>query len=124
MPFIGKIASPATTLDHQTNSFAATEGLLLTGQDYAFVEKDDQIVGIICLENLLEEYMSANTSENRVEDFMKPLFFVKEHERRSKALELMLMNDIEYIAVANRSDDFVGVVSLKQLKMGSQKKPS
>jgi hypothetical protein len=47
---------------------------------------------------------------------MEPLFFVKEYELRLKAMEVMLTNDIEHIAVTNKAGDFVGITSLKQLK--------
>ena len=65
----------------------------------------------------LEEYKSGDISETSVADFVEPLFFVKEYELRSKAVELMLTNDIEHIAVTNRAGDFVGIASLKQLKL-------
>ncbi len=40
MPFIGRVASPAPTLDHQANTFDATEELILLGQDHPFVKKE------------------------------------------------------------------------------------
>ena len=55
MPFIKNITSPAATLDHQINSFDATEELILLGQDHAFVKKDDRTIGIISLDNLLKD---------------------------------------------------------------------
>ncbi len=116
MPFIGRVASPAPTLDHQVNSFDATEELILLGQDHAFVKKDDQVIGIVCLDNLLDEYKSGDISATSVAEFMEPLFFVKEYELRLKAVELMLINDIEHIAVTNGAGDFVGIASLKKLK--------
>ena len=64
----------------------------------------------------LEEYKSGDISETSVADFVEPLFFVKEYELRSKAVEVMLKNDIEHIAVTNGAGDFVGIASLKKLK--------
>jgi signal-transduction protein with cAMP-binding, CBS, and nucleotidyltransferase domain len=117
MPFAGKIARPAPTLDHQISCFDATEELILLGQDHAFVKMDDRYLGIVCLDNLLEEYKYLDISNISVAEFLEPLFFVKEYELRSKAVELMLTNDIEHIAVTNRAGDFVGIASLKQLKL-------
>ena len=77
MPFIGRVTSPAPTLDHQANSFDATEELILLGQDHAFVKKDDRIIGIVCLDNLLEENKSGDISETNVAEFVEPLFFFK-----------------------------------------------
>ncbi len=116
MPFAGKIARPAPTLDHQISCFDATEELILLGQDHAFVKKDDRLVGIVCIDKLLEEYKSIDISEASVAEYLEPLFSVKEYELRSKAVELMLTNDIEHIAVTNRAGDFVGIASLKKLK--------
>lgn len=116
MPFIGRVARPAPTLDHQTNTFDATEELILLGQDHAFIKKDGRFIGIICVDNLLEEYKSDDISETSVEEFLEPLFFLNEYVHRSKAMEMMLINDIEHIAVTNKADDFVGIASLKQMK--------
>ena len=116
MPFIGKVAMPAPTIDHQTTTFDATEELVLLGQDHAFVRKNDKVIGIVCLDVLLEEYKSSDISETKVEEFVEPLFFIKEYESRSKATETMLINNIEHIAVTNNAGVFVGIASLKQLK--------
>jgi hypothetical protein len=59
MPYIGRISTPAPTLDHQSTAFDATEELILLGQDHAFVKKDDRIIGIVCLDNLLEGCMRS-----------------------------------------------------------------
>ena len=115
MSIIGKIARPAPTLNHQDTTFDATEELILLGQDHAFVKKDDKIMGIVCLDNLLEEYKSGDISATSVAEFVE-LFFLKEYELRSKAMEVMLINDIEHIAVTNRAGDFVGIASLQQVK--------
>ncbi len=55
----------------------------------------------------LEEYKSGDISETSVADF---------YELRSKAVEVMLKNDIEHIAVTNGAGDFVGIASLQQVK--------
>lgn len=115
MPYIGKIASPAPTLDHQTNTFDATEELILLSQDHAFVKKKDQIVGIVCVDNLLEEYKHGDISATSVAEFVEPLFFVNEYELRTKSLEVMVINNIEHIAVTNKAGEFVGIASIKQV---------
>lgn len=116
MPFIGKVALPAPTIDHQRSTFDATEELILLGQDHAFVKKDDQVIGIVCLDNLLEEYKFGDISETSVAEFVEPLFFVQEYELRLKAAELMEENNVEHIAVTNKAGVFVGIATLNQLK--------
>jgi hypothetical protein len=74
VPFIGKTVHSALTIDHKTKNFAATEELILLGQDYAFVKKDDQIIGTVCLEELLKEYHAGNESEATIEKFMDPFY--------------------------------------------------
>ena len=66
MPYIGRISTPAPTLDHQSTAFDATEELILLGKDHAFVKKDDRIIGIVCVDNLLEEYKSGDISASSV----------------------------------------------------------
>ena len=119
MPYIGEVASPAPTLDHQTSSFDATEELILLGQDHAFVKMNNRFIGIVCLDNLLEKYKSEDISETSVAEFVEPLIFAKEYECQTKATELMLTNNVEHIAVTNRAGDFVGIASLKQLEKES-----
>ncbi|MBC8554776.1 MAG: CBS domain-containing protein [Candidatus Brocadiales bacterium] len=117
MPYIGKISQAAPTINHQTSSFDATEELILLGKDHAFIKKDDRIIGIVCVDNLLEEYKSGDISTTTIEEFIEPLFFVNEYEYRSKAAEIMLVNNVEHIAVTNNAGEFVGIASLNHLKM-------
>jgi hypothetical protein len=77
--FTGKIDQ--LTIDHQTKIFDATEELILLGQDYAFVKKDDQIIGIICLEGLLKEYHAGDVSEATIEKFMNPFFLFSKNQQ-------------------------------------------
>jgi len=69
MPFIGKVAVGAPTFDHQTDSYDVTVDLIVLGLDYAFVKKDDQIIGTVCVDKLLEEECSINNSETKVAEF-------------------------------------------------------
>ena len=66
MPFTGKVAVGAPAFDHQTDSYDVTVDLIVLGLDYAFLKKDDQIIGIVCVDNLLEEFNSAANSEAKV----------------------------------------------------------
>jgi predicted transcriptional regulator len=90
--------------------------LFLLGQDYAFIKKDDRLVGIVCLDHLPEEYKSGDISATSVAEFMEPLFFLKEYELRSKAMEVMMINNAGHIAVTNGAGKFMGIASLKQVK--------
>ena len=56
MPFIGRVASPAPTLDHQATTFDAIEELILLGQDHAFVKKDEQFTGGVHRRTLQESF--------------------------------------------------------------------
>ena len=116
MPFIGKIARPAPSFDHQVGTFDVTEELILIDEDHAFVKKEDQVVGIVCLDQLLEKYKSADISDTEIVIFAEPLFSVDEYEDKLKALGLMLDKNIEHIAVTNKAGVFVGIASMEQLK--------
>jgi signal-transduction protein with cAMP-binding, CBS, and nucleotidyltransferase domain len=117
MPFIGSIASTGPTIDHQTNTFDATEELILLGQDHAFVNKEGQTIGIACLDHLLEKHKSSDISRLSIIEFMEPLFAIGEYEHESKAGNLMRENSVKHIAVTNRIGEFVGIVSAMQLKI-------
>ena len=119
MPFIGKVAVGAPTFDHQTDSYDVTVDLIVLGLDYAFLKKDDQIIGIVCVDSLLEEFNSAANSEAKVAEFMEPLISISEYEHKLKTAQLMRENKVEHIAVTNRAGDFVGIASFKQLKTES-----
>ena len=116
MPYVGKVALPSPTLNHDLSSFDATEELILLGMDYAFVKKDGQYVGIISLDNMLEKYKFEDIADLKIVEFMEPLFFVSEYEHKSKAIDLMLKNNVHHIAVTNKAGDFVGVASSTQLQ--------
>lgn len=78
MTFIGKF--DPLTIGHQTNIFDAAEELILLGQDYAFVKKNDQVIGTIYLEDLLKEYHARDASEATIEKFVNPFFLSSEIE--------------------------------------------
>lgn len=116
MPFLARVISPALIFDHQAKPYDVAVDLVLLDQDCAFVKKDDQIIGIVCLDNLHEEFISAVASEDKVAEFIEPLFSINEYKHSSIAMELMLMKNIEHIGVTNGGGDFVGIASLKEIE--------
>ena len=112
MPII-EITLPAPTLDHQTDTFDAIEELILLGKEHAFVKKDGQILGIVCLDSLLGKYSSADVSETKVANFAEPLTFISEYEHKSKVVSLMQEKNLEHIAVTNQTGDCMGIAALK-----------
>jgi len=112
MPII-EITLPAPTLDHQTDTFDAIEELILIGQEHAFVEKDGQILGIVCLDNLLEKYEPANISETKIAYYAEPLTIISEYQNKSQVGSLMRENNAEHIAVTKRTGDCMGIAALK-----------
>jgi predicted transcriptional regulator len=117
LKFTEKIDQPAPTIDHQTKTFDATEELILLDQDYAFVKKDDQIIGIVCLDELLKEYQSGDEPEATIEKFINPYFRFSAYEKKSKEVNLIQENFTEPIAVTNKAGDILGLVSNKKLKI-------
>ena len=115
MPYIGKVALPAPTLDHKLKAFDATEELILIGQDHAFVAKGSDIIGILCLDHLLEQYKKADISGVNVEEFVEPIFYVNEYDYQRDVARFMNEKLIEHIAVKNKAGNFVGIASTKQL---------
>ena len=80
MPFTRNINQ--LTIDHQTKIFDATEELIFLGQDYAFVKKDDETIGVIWLDDLLKEYHSGDTSEDTIDKFINPFFRISDYENQ------------------------------------------
>ena len=80
------------------------------------MKKNEQVIGIVCLDSLLEEYKSGDISDTHVAEYLEPLFFVNEYEDRSLARSLMKENNVEHIAVTNQDGIFLGIASAKEFK--------
>jgi hypothetical protein len=78
MSIISELDLPSATLSHHATTIDATEELLILGQDHAFVKKDDKIIGIVCLENLLVDYKLRESIKTTVADHAEPLFSIIE----------------------------------------------
>ena len=64
--------SPTTAIDHRAKIYNAIEELILLGQDYCYVKRSDQIIGIVCLEELLKKYHAGIKPEETIVKFMCP----------------------------------------------------
>ena len=115
MLYIGNIASPSPTLDHQTTLFEAVEYLIINDYNYAFIKNEEEIVGIISSENLLENYKSRELADATVTEYLEPLISINENEPITKAANLMSNNLVEQIAVKNQTGAFVGIACLSQI---------
>lgn len=111
MSLVGEIASSAPVLDHQMSTFDATMELILLGKESAFVKMDDQFIGIVSLDNILEDY-----SDSKLVVLMEPLFSVKANENKLKVASLMLEKNVEHVAVTSQAGEFVGITSAKALR--------
>ena len=54
MTLIGRISSPAPTLDSNTSVSDAIEYLMINKYDHAFIQHESEMVGIVSSERLLE----------------------------------------------------------------------
>jgi predicted transcriptional regulator len=113
MTFTGKIDQ--LTIDHQTKIFDATEELILLGQNYAFVKKGDQIIGIVFLDDLLKEYYAGDISETTIEKFINPSFRFNDYEEKSEEVNPIQENNVDHFAVTNKTGVLLGIVSNKKL---------
>ena len=52
--------------------YNAIEELILLGQDYCYVKRSDQIIGIVCLEELLKKCHAGIKPEETIVKFMCP----------------------------------------------------
>jgi predicted transcriptional regulator len=76
--------------------------LITLGNDYAFVKRDDEYIGIVSLVNIMKD-----GSVSKLTEFMEPLFFIKADEQKLKTTVLMKENNVEHIAVTNQAEEFV-----------------
>ena len=69
------------TVDHQTKIIDAAEKLILLGRDYAFVKKDKRVIGIVCLNDLSNEYYYGVESEASIEKLIAPFYLFNENNK-------------------------------------------
>ncbi len=116
MSFVRQVALPSPIFDYQTTIFDAIEYLIINDCEYAFIKKEEGMVGIVSLEKLVENYSSRDFPVATVIEYMEPLICINESAHKSKATNLMRENNVEHIAVTNRNGNFVGIASAKQLE--------
>lgn len=109
MSFKGKVE--ALTIDHQKNTFDVTEELILLGQDYAFVKKDNQTIGMVCLDDLLNTYHAKDESKVSIQKFINPLLKLSIYGQRSKEGQQIEENSVEHFAVFNEAGELIGIIS-------------
>jgi len=119
MSLVGNITSPTPTLDSTTTIFDAIEYLIINDCDHAFVQHEGEMVGIVSGEQLLENYRSKDLSGATIREYMGPLLTIKQNEPQTRAAEIMLEHDAEYIAVTNQAGVLVGVACFKELNSSS-----
>ena len=110
MSNIGNYAQSAPVIDCQLKTFDTVMKLINLGKEYAFVKKNEQYIGIISLDKILEDH-----SDSPVTDFIEPLFIVKADDHKHKATTLMSENKVEHIAVANQVGELIGIASAKKV---------
>jgi len=119
MTSIEKAALPTPTLDSKTIIFDAIEYLIINDCDYAFVQHEGEIVGIVAPGHLLENYKSQDLSGATIMEYMGPLLIIKGNESQTRAAEIMSENDVDYIAVTNQNGIFLGVAGSRKLNSSS-----
>ena len=120
MSLIGRIASPAPTLDSKTSVSDAIEYLVVNKCDHAFIQHEGEMVGIVSAERLLENFKTRASSP--IMEFMVPIITIKGNEPESRAAEIMEKHVAECLAVTNPNGVFVGVAAFKKLTR-PEKKP-
>jgi predicted transcriptional regulator len=115
MASIEKIASPAPILDSNTAIFDAIEYLISKDCIHAFVQHEGKTIGIVAVEQLLENYKSRDMSDVTIREYMGPILKIKAGEEQARAAEIMSEHDVEFIAVTNQNGVFVGVASFDNL---------
>jgi CBS domain-containing protein len=119
MTLIGKIASPAPTLDSKTSVSDAIEYLIVNNCDHAFIQHEGDMVGIVSAERLLQGFKSRASAP--IQEFMEPIITIKGNEPEARAAEIMAKNGAECVAVTNQNGVFVGVAAFKKLNRPHKK---
>jgi CBS domain-containing protein len=115
MTAIEKFVSITPTLASNTSIFDTIDYLIINNCDHAFVQHEEEMAGIVSAEHSLENYKSQNMSGATIREYMEPLLAIKGYEPKSRALEMMLEHDVEFIAVTNPNGVLSGVAVLKDL---------
>ena len=113
MTLIGRIASPAPTMDSKTSVSDAIEYLAINNCDHAFIQHEGEMVGIVSAERLMEVFKAQASAP--IMDFMGPILTIKGNEPETRAAEIMTENGSECVAVTNQNGVFVGVAAFKKL---------
>lgn len=119
MSLIGRIASPAPTLDSKTSVADAIEYLILNKCDHAFIQHEGEMVGIVSAERLLEGFKSRASAP--IQELMGPILTIKGNEPETRAAEIMAKHGAECLAVTNQNGVFVGVAAFKKLSRPHKK---
>jgi len=119
MSLIGRIASPAPTLNSQTSVSDAIEYLIINKCDHAFIQHEGEMVGIVSAERLLEGFKTRASAP--LQEFMEPILTIKGNEPETRAAELMTEHGAECVAVTNQNGVFVGVAAFKKLNRPHKK---
>ena len=72
--FLRQEFSLTTAIDLHAKIYSAIEELIILGQDYCYVKSGDQIIGIVCLEELLEKYHDRGIPEETIVKYVVPFF--------------------------------------------------
>lgn len=115
MSLIGKIASPAPTLDSKTSVSDAIEYLIINNCDHAFVQHEGEMIGIVSAERLLEDFEFRASST--ISEYMSPILKINGNEPEARAAELMQKHGVECVAVTNHNGVFLGVAAFKKLNL-------
>ena len=113
MSLIGRIASPAPTLDSKTSVADAIEYLVINKCDHAFIQHEGEMVGIVSAERLLKGFKSRASAP--VDEFMGPILTIKGNEPEARVAEIMAKHGAECVAVTNQNGVFIGVAAFKKL---------
>ncbi len=119
MSLIGRIASPAPTLDSKTSVSDAIEYLNINKCEHAFIQHEGEMVGIVSAERLLIGFKSRASAP--VQEFMGPIITIKGNEPETRAAEIMAKHEAECVAVTNQNGVFVGVAAFKKLNRPHKK---
>ena len=98
MASIEKIASPAPILDSNTAIFDAIEYLISKDCIHAFVQHEGKTIGIVAVEQLLENYKSRDMSDVTIREYMGPILKIKAGEdplKREKSQRPEKIKDVK-----------------------------
>ncbi len=117
MPIIERIVKSAPSIDYEATIFEAVEYLIQENKECAVVQRDDEIIGIVNLDNLLNLPYEDGKDNSNTEIFsvMEPAIFINAHDHLENAIKIMSKNDVEHLAVADSEGTFLGIISAKEI---------